>query len=126
MSKATEEQLTQYVEAAKYHSMGGRPEISGPLRAAARAGKQYEGDPSHLRTDGTSPLTDLPDIPPAPPIHGTGSSKKSWQEWATLATDFDAVVIEDASKDELIAMLRANGVIPTEAQYEASKGKTDE
>lgn len=96
-----EEQIAEMSLQMRKESQAGRPEIAAKYRAAIRQGKFYEA------------LTAAPKVDVSiPHEHGPGSKKESWAEYAKANSDLDEEIIEAATKTDLIAMLKANGVIP--------------
>jgi hypothetical protein len=82
-------------------SQAGRPEIAAQYRAAIRRGEPYEAP-------GMAPKVDVS----IPHEHGPGSKKETWAKYAKANSDLDDEIIEAATKADLIAMLKANGIIP--------------
>ncbi|MDX2343225.1 MAG: hypothetical protein QNL12_05600 [Acidimicrobiia bacterium] len=97
----TTEQMIEMQSQMRAEKTAGRPEVAQRIQKALDRGEPYEVTPVVVK-----------DALPVPPTSGPGSGKEKWTEFALDASDMDPEIIEAASKKDLIAMLRANGVIP--------------
>jgi len=99
----------------RWHRTHGRPESAFLIEIAIKKGQRLDDDQRRalLRIDDTVPEVDVDPLVVAPPRTGKGASKKNWREFAAAVTDWEPEVIKDAGMGEIIAMLEANGVIPT-------------
>lgn len=95
--------------AAKFHRQHGRPEVAATIDAAIRADDLESLDPAVLRTDGTSPAKAVAlDVTP-PARHGKTSE---WRTYAKKVSDIEDEVIDGLGREDLVTMLKANGIIP--------------
>ena len=95
------EQIAEMNVQVRKESQAGRPEVAARYRAALKRGEPYEAP-------GTAPKVDVS----IPYENGPGSKKELWAAYAKANSDLDEEIIEAATKTDLIAMLKANGVIP--------------
>ena len=104
MPDLTLEQRIEMNEGIRYANRMGRPQDAGRLRKALDAGVYAE------LIDSIEAPT--PELPEAPPRGGKGSGIDKWIAYAKLVSQIDDEVLESASKDDIIGMLEANGLIP--------------
>ena len=104
MAELTLDQRIEMNEGIRYASRHGRPQDASKLRQALEAGVYAE------LTDSVEAPTPKP-IPDPPPRGGKGSGINKWITYAKLVSQIDDEVLESASKDDIIGMLEANGLI---------------
>jgi len=75
----------------------GFPEKAQKIRAALNADEFYMGEAAQVAVSMDEPALN--------------ARKAEWQEYARLASDFDDDVIDNATRSDLIGMLRAHGII---------------
>ena len=97
----TTEQITEMQLQIRAEKRAGRPEVAIHIQNALDRGEPYEVTPVIVK-----------DALPVPPTSGPGSGKEKWTEFALEESNMDPEIIEAATKNDLITMLRANGVIP--------------
>lgn len=97
----TAEQIAEMNQLIREESQNGRPEIAARIRSALDRGEVYE-----------APGVEVVEPVEQPPLGGPGSGKVAWVEYALSVSDIDEEVLESITKDDIIAMLRANGIIP--------------
>lgn len=97
----TTEQIAEMRKRLRAESEAGRPEISAGIQAAIDAGEFYE-DPE---------VEEVAEVE-QPPISGPGSGKAAWVEYARSISDIDDEVLDSITREDILAMLRANGLVP--------------
>ena len=103
MAELTLDQRIEMMEGIRYANRKGRPQDAGKLRKAFDAGVYAE------LIDSVEAPT--PEVEEAPPRGGKGSSTDKWIAYAQLVSQIDDEVLESASKDDIIGMLEANGLL---------------
>ena len=111
MAELTLDQRIEMNEGIRYANRHGRPQDASKLRQALEAGVYAE------LTDSIEAPTP-PELPDPPPRGGKGSGIDKWLAYAKLVSQIDDEVLESASKDDIIGMLEANGLIEKVASPE--------
>lgn len=94
------EQQVEMRQEIRKQDIAGRPEVAQKIKKHLDAGVYW------------MPEAVTPKETPPPP--NTNAKKTAWQKWAKDNTDIDHEVIETITRSDLIAMLRANGIIAAE------------
>lgn len=117
----TEEEVVSYDErvqnAIRYWTVNGDPIKARDIN---RALANKEEVPAHLlNLTRYRPTTDI-DLEEVeiPNRTGRGSALEKWQDFAMATSDMDADVVKAMTKEDIIAALEANGIIPAEEEEE--------
>ncbi len=95
----TREEKAEMVALIREERASGRPEVAIQIQYALDKDMAFEDTERYEA------------LPPQPKEGGPGSSKKLWDQFAFAHSDFDEEVILGSSKSDLIAMLKAHGII---------------
>ena len=98
------EQRMEMLAYIREHKTAGRPQVAAPVQKALQEGYYYMPEPE----------PEPEPLPEPPPRHGPGSGGPKWKKWALEMTALDPELVESAKKDDLIAMLEANGMLDKE------------
>jgi hypothetical protein len=97
--------------AVGYHHSVGQPDVATKLKLRYEAGTPLTRH--ELRVDGVHPFVEAVPVIAEPTRQGPGSAVELWQEFAKYkaAEELSEETIMEADRDDLIAMLEANGII---------------
>ncbi len=90
-------QRIEMLEKIRELRMAGQPELAAPLLAALERDEFYLGEEAEEEAEVKVPLR--------------GAKKSEWQEFATKHSSFDLELIKDSTRNDIIGMLEANGII---------------
>jgi len=102
-------------QSRRWHRSQGRPEKAHLIEIAMNENRRLPEDQRRdlLRMDETTPEVEVDPTIVMPPRTGKGATKKNWREYAAQVTDWEPEVIAGSGMGEIIAMLEANAIIPT-------------
>lgn len=122
MSVKSREEITpeEIANAIRHWTRVGKPEFSNRLRELSKADDPipYELlDTAGIRSE--KPIEGKLEMPPR---SGRGSGQDNWAEFAEQVSDLDMAVLEKMSRDEIIEILEAREIIPTQEEEEDDEG----
>lgn len=115
----TEEETVSYEErvqnAIRYWTVNGDPIKARDIN---RALANKEEVPAHLlNLTRYRPVTEVDmDEIEIPSRTGRGSGLEKWQDFARATSDMDEDVLKTMTKEDIIAALEANGIVPAEEE----------
>ncbi len=91
-------QRIEMIEKIRELRMAGQPELAAPLIEALERDEFYLGEEAEEEAEEVK-------------VPSRGAKKSVWQKFATKHSSFDLELIEDSTRNDLIGMLEANGII---------------